>query len=185
MLLYDTKYLQLKSTKSKTGNDWVYAHRPNVSGVVVILPIIEKTKVLFLIEERPPLNAENVAQYSVALPAGLVGDERNGETKEDAIRAELLEEGGMRADKIEILADNVASSAGCLSESFTIAAAFVNKYELVQKPVTDGGVIVDRVLVDIDNIDLWLKSKTEEGMALTSHTLASMYYLKTLLEKEI
>ena len=33
MLLYDTKYLQLKSTKSKSGNDWVYAHRPNAKDV--------------------------------------------------------------------------------------------------------------------------------------------------------
>jgi len=183
MLLYDTKYLQLKSTKSKTGSDWVYAHRPNSNGVVVVLPIIEKSKVLFLIEERPPLVAENVAEFSIALPAGLVGDERVGETIDDAIRAELLEEAGLLADKIEIMAENVASSAGCISESFTIAIAYVDKYEQKREPVTDGGVIVDRVLVDIDNIDLWLKSKTEEGIALTSHTLAAMYYLKLIQDK--
>lgn len=183
MLLYDTKYLQLKSTKSKSGNDWVYAHRPNTTGVVVILPIIEKRRVLFLIEQRPPLEAEHVAKYSIALPAGLVGDERKGESVEEAIRAELLEEGGLSADKIEIVANNVASSAGCLSESFTIAIAYVNEYKIAQEPVNDGGVIVDRVLVDIDNIDLWLDAKANEGIALTSHTLAAMYYLKKLLEK--
>ena len=81
-ILYDTKYLQLKSTKSKTGSDWVYAHRPNAKDVVIIVPIIEKKKILFLIEERPPLAAEGIAIRSVAVPAGLVGDEREGETIE-------------------------------------------------------------------------------------------------------
>ncbi len=48
-VLYNTKYLQLKSTPSKSGNEWVYAHRPNASDVVVILPETED-EVLFLIE---------------------------------------------------------------------------------------------------------------------------------------
>ena len=46
MILYNTKYLQLK----KTDNDWFYAHRPNVSGVVVILPIIERNKILMVVQ---------------------------------------------------------------------------------------------------------------------------------------
>ena len=107
MILYDTKYLQLKSTKSKTGKDWIYAHRPNVSGGVVILPIINNDSVVFLIEERPPMAAENIAKYSISLPAGLVGDIRVDETIEDAVKTELLEETGLVADKIIIAADNV------------------------------------------------------------------------------
>ena len=94
-VLYDTKYLQLKSTKSKTGSDWVYAHRPNAKDVVIIVPVIDNNKVLFIIEERPPLVAEGIASRSIAVPAGLVGDEREGESIEDAIRAELLEEAGL------------------------------------------------------------------------------------------
>ena len=61
MLLYDTKYLQLKSTKSKTGSDWVYAHRPNSNGVVVVLPIIEKSKVLFFPYIYRYVSASNIA----------------------------------------------------------------------------------------------------------------------------
>ena len=109
-VLYDTKYLQLKSTKSKTGKDWVYAHRSNAKGVVVILPVINNEKILFLKEERPPLAAEGIARYSIALPAGLVGDERIGETVEDAINSELLEEAGLKADRIEIKTRKTASS---------------------------------------------------------------------------
>ena len=46
MILYDTKYLQLKSTPSKTGKEWVYAHRPNASDVVVILPVINNKHII-------------------------------------------------------------------------------------------------------------------------------------------
>ena len=177
-ILYDTKYLQLKSTKSKTGSDWVYAHRPNAKDVVVIVPVIENSKVLFIIEERPPLIAENIAIRSVAVPAGLVGDERKGESIEDAIKAELLEEAGLKADRIKIMTRKAASSPGCVSETITIAIAYIDKYEVVSKPVDDGGVIVERVLVDIKNIYPWLKEQENKGYALTAQTLASLYYLK-------
>ena len=88
--LYHTKYLQLKSTLSKTGKPWVYAHRPNAKDVVIVLTIYND-EVLFLIEERPPLQAENRGKYAIGLVAGLVGDERGEESIEEAIRAELLE----------------------------------------------------------------------------------------------
>lgn len=177
MILYDTKYLQLKSTKSKTGSDWVYAHRPNASDVVVILPIINNEKILFLKEERPPLQAENIAKYSIALPAGLVGDEKEGETIEEAIKKELLEETGLRADRIDIKTRKTASSPGCVSETVTIAVAYINNYNLVSEPVNDGGVIVDRILVDKSNIYSWLREQENQGAALTGQTLAALFYL--------
>ncbi len=177
-ILYDTKYLQLKSTKSKTGKDWVYAHRPNTKDVVVILPIINNERILFLKEERPPLAAERFARYSIALPAGLVGDERIGETIEDAINAELLEEAGLKADKIEIKTRKTASSPGCVSEIVTIAIAYINEYNIISKPVSDGGVIIDRIIVEKNNVYNWLKEQEQAGIALTASTLAALFYLK-------
>ena len=177
-ILYDTKYLQLKSTKSKTGNDWVYAHRPNAKDVVIIVPVIEKEKVLFIIEERPPLVAEGISNRSIAIPAGLVGDVRKDETTEDAIKAELLEEAGLKADRIEIKTRRAASSPGCVSETCTIAIAYIDKYEIVQEPVDDGGVIVDRVLVNIKDIYPWLKEQEENGAVIAAQTLAGLFYLR-------
>ena len=177
-ILYDTKYLQMKKAKSKLGADWVYAHRPNAKDVVIIVPVIENRKVLFIVEERPPLVAEGIASRSIAVPAGLVGDERKNESVEDAIRAELLEEAGLKADRIEIKTRRAASSPGCVSEIVTIAIAYINEYEIVSKPVDDGGVIVDRILVDIDNIYPWLKEQEEKGYVLAAQTLAGLFYLR-------
>ena len=177
-ILYSTKYLQLKSTKSKAGRDWVYAHRPNAKDVVVILPVINNKEILFLIEERPPMSAENIVKYSIAIPAGLVGDEDSEETIEGAIKKELLEEAGLVADEIEIKSRKVASSPGCVSETVTLAIAYINNYNIVSTPVSDGGVIVDRELVSIDNIYSWLEEKESEGYALTASTLAALFYLK-------
>lgn len=176
-ILYDTKYLQLKSTKSKTGKDWVYAHRPNAKDVVVILPLINNEKILFLKEERPPLIAEGISKYSIALPAGLVGDERIGESVEEAITKELLEEAGLRANKIEIKTRKAASSPGCVSEVVTIAIAYINDYNIVSKPVSDGGIIIERLLVDRKNIYNWLKKQEENGIVITASTLAALFYL--------
>lgn len=176
-ILYDTKYLQLKKTKAKTGNDWVYAHRPNAKDVVVIVPVIENKKVLFIVEERPHLMAEGIATRSIAVPAGLVGDERKGESIEDAIRVELLEEAGLVPDKIVIKTRKAASSPGCVSETVTIAIAYINEYKIHSEPIDDGGVIVDRILVDIDKIYQWLKEQEQNGFALASQTLAGLFYL--------
>ena len=177
-VLCNTKYLQLKSTKSRNGSDWVYAHRPNAKDVVVIVPVINNKQVLFIIEERPPLKAEQIAIRSIAVPAGLVGDERKNESIEEAIRAELLEEAGLVADKIVIKTRRTASSPGCISETVTIAIAYIKEYKLSAEPISDGGVIVDRVLVNIEDIYSWLREKEKDGYALTAQTLAGLFYLQ-------
>ncbi|MCM1340073.1 MAG: NUDIX domain-containing protein [Muribaculaceae bacterium] len=175
-VLYNTQYLQLKSTPSKNGRDWVYAHRPNANDVVVILPYTDE-EVLFLIEERPPIQAEGKGKYTIACPAGLVGDERIGETIEDALEAELLEEAGLQAAKINIKAQKVSSSSGCTSETCTIALAYIKDKTPVQQPVNDNGVIVDRVWIKKSDILSWFNKKEKEGYVLTAQTLAALMYL--------
>lgn len=175
-ILYHTKFLDLKSTISKNGNPWVYAHRPNASDVVIILTMTEE-EVLFVVEERPPIQAEHKGKYTVGLVAGLVGDERLDETLEDAIKAELLEEAGLLANDIQIVAYKVASSAGCVSETSAIAIAKVLDKNPIQQPVDDDGVIVDRVWVKKSEVHKWLNEKEKEGCVLTAQALAALFYL--------
>lgn len=174
--LYHTKFLDLKSTPSKNGNSWVYAHRPNAKNVVVILPQT-KEEVLFIIEERPPIQAEGIGKYTIGLSAGLVGDERENESIEDALNAELLEETGLVADFFEIKSHKVASSAGCTSETSIIAFAMIKEKTPIKKPQSDGGIIVDRVWVKKTEIYSWLKNKESEGYVLTAQALAALFYL--------
>ncbi len=179
-ILYDTKFLQLKSAKSPSGKDWVYAHRPNADNVVIIVPLItngDKKQILFIKELRPPLYAENRSKYNIGLPAGLVGDERKGESTLDAVKAELLEETGFVADRIEIAAQNISSSAGCTSETSTIAIATITNPVPVQEPISDGGILVDRIIVDLDKIPQFLKEEQDKGNSISGQTLAGLYFV--------
>ena len=100
------------------------------------------------------------------------------EVVEDAAKRELLEETGLVADKIEIKADKVASSAGCVSETSTIALAYVSdKTPQKSKLVDDGGVITDRVWVKKYDIKKWLFEKEKMGYVLTAQSLAALFYL--------
>lgn len=175
-ILYHTKFLDLKTTKTKNGSNWYYAHRPNASDVVIILPMT-KDEVLFLIEERPPMQAENLGKFTIGLAAGLVGDIRTGEFIEDAINTELLEETGLVAKNIQIMTRKAASSAGCVSEISTIAIADIEEKTPVQEPIDDGGIIVDRVWIKKKDIKKWLIQKEEEGYILTAQMLAALYYI--------
>ncbi len=175
-ILYHTNYLDLKATTTSRGSQWVYAHRPNAKDVVVILPITDD-EILFVIEKRPPIQAEQKGTYTIGLVAGLVGDERINETIEDAIQAELLEEAGLTAERFEIKAKKVASSPGCVSETCIIAKAYIRNKEIVKEPVDDGGIIVERVWVKKNEVHTWLAKKEKEGYVLTAHTLAALFYL--------
>lgn len=174
--LYHTKYLDLKSTTSKNGSPWVYAHRPNADDVVVIVPTTDD-EVLFLIEERPPLQAEDRGKFTIGVAAGLVGDIRLGESIEKALEVELLEETGLVAESFSIKAKKVASSAGCVSETCTIAIAKIKDKKLQKKPIDDDGVIIDRIWIKKAELHSWLRKMEDNGYVLTAQALAGLFYL--------
>ena len=174
-VLCNTKYLQLKSTKSEQGEEWIYAHRPNAQNVVAILPFHED-EVLFLTEKRPPLIAEKKAEFLISLPAGLVGDENSKESTIDALHKELKEETGYESENIEIVSSKIASSGGCVSETITLAIAKISSKEIKFPLQDDGGIIVDRTWVKKQNILEWLKEKENSGYAISSQVLAGLFY---------
>lgn len=186
-VLYDTKFLQLKKAPSPDNKfDWVYAHRPNAKDVVVIAPVIDRdgdkkiTKndsILFIETERPPIKAEGKAERCIELPAGLVGDENPDENIKEAIKKELAEETGFEADT-EIIARNIASSPGCVSETSTFAIANIfSDNPQVKEAVDDGGVIKARHEVPLKNVHSWLKQQQEAGKAISAQTLAGLYFV--------
>ena len=179
-ILCSTKYLELKEAVAPNGKSaWIYAHRQIATDVVVIVPVFKsetEEKILFLKTQRPPLYAENKADINIELPAGLVGDERKGECIEQAIEAELKEETGLRANSIKIVSRKIASSAGCTSETSTIAIAEITDTTEISKPLSDGGIILERIWVNRTDISLWLQEQEKNGCAISAQALCGLFY---------
>ncbi|CAN5336617.1 NUDIX hydrolase [soil metagenome] len=100
----------------KTAGKWEYVSRPPGVSAAVILAI-EDGHVLLVEQYRVPLG-----RACLELPAGLVGDETNGELPLAAAARELEEETGYRADRIESLGE-FYPSPGMVSEHFTLVRA--------------------------------------------------------------
>ena len=95
---------------------WEYVGRARGIHAAVILAI-DEGHALLVEQSRVPLGGR-----CLELPAGLVGDETEGETIEAAAARELEEETGYRPGGIEILG-RFASSPGMVSEEFTLVRA--------------------------------------------------------------
>lgn len=184
-ILFDSKYLQLKTTKSQNGEfDWTYAHRPNTksaqSDAVVIIPVLHENKdkyIIFLETRRPPIYAENKAETCIELPAGLIGDVRNNESIIEAAKTELLEETGYIADKIQLIIENSSSSGGCLSETIAYTIADIIDTKQKEIPSSDNGVIVAHHKINIKNINEWIITQAKEKKSVSSQTLGALYCL--------
>jgi ADP-ribose pyrophosphatase len=99
-----------------TRGKWEYAGRTGGIRAVVILAEHEGHYIL-VEQHRAPIGGP-----CLELPAGLVGDKDRGATIEGTAVAELEEETGFTAARIERLGDFHASP-GMLSESFTLVRA--------------------------------------------------------------
>ena len=95
---------------------WEFAGRARGIRAAVILAEVDGD-VLLVEQFRVALG-----QRCLELPAGLIGDETDGEGVETAAARELEEETGYRAARVELLG-NFYSSPGMLSESFTLIRA--------------------------------------------------------------
>ena len=95
---------------------WEYVGRARNIQAAVILAV-EAGEVLLVEQYRVPLG-----RVCIELPAGLVGDETEGETVVTSAARELEEETGYRPAKVEVIGE-FCSSPGMVSESFTLVRA--------------------------------------------------------------
>ncbi len=107
---------------AKTRGRWEYVSRARGIRAAVIIAIDADDNVILVEQYRVPLG-----RACIELPAGLIGDETEGEDPTEAAARELEEETGYRAGRIEVLGD-FHSSPGMVSESFTLLRA----HDLVQ-----------------------------------------------------
>lgn len=120
---------------AKREGKWEYVGRARGIAAAVIVAI-DGGHVLLVEQYRVPLKA-----HCLELPAGLIGDDSEGEPMAEAAARELEEETGYRAAAIESLG-NFASSPGMVSETFTLVRATG-----LEKVGDGGGVDGENILV--------------------------------------
>ena len=147
---------------TKTRGKWEYVSRARGIKAAVILAV-DDGHVLLVEQFRVPLGAN-----CLELPAGLIGDDTEGERLEDAAARELEEETGFRAARIERIGE-FYSSPGMVSESFFLVRA------LGLERVGDGGG-VDGENIAVHRVPLnrmadFIATKRSEGCAMDAKLL--------------
>jgi ADP-ribose pyrophosphatase len=146
---------------------WEYASRARDIRAVVILAEFEG-KVILIDQPRVPVGGR-----CVELPAGLIGDNDPNATVESTAIAELEEETGFTADRIERLGDFHASP-GMVSESFTLVRA--HGVRRVGRGGGDDNEDIKVHLVARADIPRFIEQKRAEGYAIDVKLLIFMNF---------
>ena len=150
--VWSGKFLEVK----KEGR-WEYVSRTRGVSAAVILAL-DGDEVILIEQYRVPLGAN-----CLELPAGLVGDEEEGEEAEQAAIRELEEETGYRAGQMVNLG-RFHASPGMSSEGFTLLRA-----EVLERTGDGGGVAGEDIIVHrvkLADLPGFIERKRGEGVAI-------------------
>ncbi len=165
--LYQGQWLSL----CKRGR-WEYAERANPAGAVIIIAVTPDDKLLFVEQYRVPIQ-----QYTIEMPAGLVGDIA-GQADEGALlaaRRELEEETGYRCQRVQFI-HRGPSSSGMSTEMI----AFVRAYDL-EKIGEGGGDETENIIVhEIPRAEAgrWLFARAAEGYSIDPKLFAGLWFVE-------
>jgi ADP-ribose pyrophosphatase len=151
-VVWEGKYI--KVTKQGT---WEFVSRTRGVSAAVILAL-DQGEAILVEQYRVPLAAR-----SLELPAGLVGDEEEGEAVESAAIRELEEETGYRAERM-INLGRFHASPGMSSEGFTLLRA-----EGLTKVSEGGGVAGEDIKVHrvpLDHVQAFVQGRRAAGAAI-------------------
>jgi ADP-ribose pyrophosphatase len=147
---------------AKRRGKWEYVERTRDVSAAVILAIDDGHAIL--VEQfRVPLQA-----MCIELPAGLVGDEEEGEEVAVAAIRELEEETGYRADRM-IELGRFHASPGMSAEVFTLLRA-----DGLTRTGEGGGVAGENIVVHrvkIEDVPDFVAAKREQGAAIDAKLL--------------
>jgi ADP-ribose pyrophosphatase len=148
--------------EAKRQGKWEYVSRTRGVTAAVILAV-DGGEVILVEQYRVPIGAN-----CVELPAGLVGDEEEGEAVEAAAIRELEEETGYRAERMVGLGRFFASP-GMSSEYFTLMRA-----EGLTRTGEGGGVAGEDIVVhrvELAQVPAFLAAKRAEGAQIDAKLL--------------
>ncbi len=141
----------------KTEGTWEYVSRVRGISAAVVLAI-DEGHVLLVEQYRVP-----IGRRCLELPAGLIGDQQEGEEVHAAAIRELEEETGYRATHMVDLG-RFHASPGMSSEGFTLLRA-----EAVTKVGEGGGVEGEDIIVHrvpLADVPTFIEQKRREGLAM-------------------
>ncbi len=142
---------------AKRRGKWEYVSRTEGVSAAVILAV-DEGHVLLVEQYRVPLG-----RPCLELPAGLIGDETQGEAAADAAARELEEETGYRPARMTELG-RFHSSPGMVSEGFTLLRA-----EGLTKVGEGGGVAGENIVVHrvkLADVPDFVAGKRAQGYAI-------------------
>ena len=147
-----------KFVKAMRRGKWEFASRTRGIEAVVILAIDAEDHVILVEQDRVPLG-----RRCLELPAGLVGDDSEGEAVETAAIRELEEETGYRAARVVQLG-HFNASPGMVTEGFTLVRA--EDIERVGEGGGEGGEDITVHRVAMRDVPAFVAAKRAEGLAM-------------------
>ncbi|TRW14883.1 NUDIX hydrolase [Glacieibacterium frigidum] len=145
---------------------WEYAARTRGIGAAVILALTEAREIVLVEQFRVPLG-----RPTIELPAGLIGDDTEGEAAAVSAARELHEETGFVAARFDDLGD-YATSPGMTSETFRLFRAHG-----LTRDGAGGGVDGEDIavhVVPVKDLGAWLDARRAEGRMIDSRLLVAL-----------
>ena len=151
---------------------WEYVERNNPGGAVIIVAVTPADRVLFVEQYRVPIR-----QFTIEMPAGLVGD-LAGQEQEGALLAaqrELEEETGWRCGRVAFIHAG-PSSSGMSTENI----AFVRALDLVKVGPGGGDETENIVVHEVPRSEAgaWLFARAAEGYSIDPKLFAGLWFLE-------
>jgi ADP-ribose pyrophosphatase len=164
--LYDGKHIKLVQRGT-----YEFASRKKSSGIVAIVAVNDRGKLLLIEQFRPPVN-----RRVIEIPAGLAGDVEGHEREAlaDAGKRELLEETGYAAREMKAVAEG-PPSAGICDEVITIFVA--RGLKKTGEAAGDGSEDITLHEVPVARVRAFLKRKIKQGCLVDLKVYAGLNFL--------
>lgn len=162
-VVWKGRFLEMHVAPWGDGGQWEFVRRTRGIGAAVILALTDAREVVLVEQYRPALG-----RAAIELPAGLVGDETEGEEAFASAQRELFEETGFEAAHWESFGE-FASSPGMVGEIFHFYRATGLKRVGAGGGVDNEGIVVH--IVPLDGISAFLASARARGCVVDTRLL--------------